>query len=88
MEPAAWGLAIFFGPHMENYSAMASSLEREGAAIGVLDGEDLAIQIERLSRDEARISEMGRKAAAFVARNQGAVERNLAVIEELLSRRR
>jgi 3-deoxy-D-manno-octulosonic-acid transferase len=88
MEPAAWGKAIFFGPHMENYSAMASSLEREGAAIGVLDGEDLAIQIERLSRDEARISEMGRRAAAFVARNQGAVERNLAVIEELLGSRR
>jgi 3-deoxy-D-manno-octulosonic-acid transferase len=88
MEPAARGKVIFFGPHMENYSAMASSLEREGAAVGVPDGEQLAIQIERLSDDQARIGEMGRKAAAFVARHQGAVERNLAVIEEVLGARR
>jgi 3-deoxy-D-manno-octulosonic-acid transferase len=87
MEPAAWGKAIFFGPHMENYSSIASSLEREGAGIGIRDGEDLAVQIERLARDEVRLLEMGRKAAAFVARNQGAVERNLAAIEELLGSR-
>jgi 3-deoxy-D-manno-octulosonic-acid transferase len=84
MEPAAWGKPIFFGPHMEHYSDIASSLEREGAAVRIKDGEDLAIKINRLADDERSMSEMGRKAAAFVARHQGAVERNLEVIEELL----
>lgn len=84
MEPAAWGKPIFFGPHTEHYSDIAISLEREGAALRIKDGEDLAIQINRLADDERSALEMGRKAAAFVARHQGAVERNLAVIEELL----
>ena len=84
MEPAAWGKPIFFGPHMEHYSDIALSLEREGAAVRIKDGEDLAIQINRLADDDRGVSEMGRKAAAFVARHQGAVERNLAIIEELL----
>lgn len=84
MEPAAWGKPIFFGTHMEHYADIAFSLEREGAAVRIKDGEDLAIQINRLAGDERGASEMGRKAAAFVARNQGAVEKNLAIIEELL----
>lgn len=84
MEPAAWGKPIFFGPHMDHYSDIALSLEREGAAVKIRDGEDLAIHINRLVGDKQNVSEMGRKAAAFVARHQGAVERNLQVIEELL----
>jgi 3-deoxy-D-manno-octulosonic-acid transferase len=84
MEPAAWGKPIFFGPHMEHYSDIASSLEREGAAVRIKDGEDLAIKINRLADDERSMSEMGRKAAAFVAGHQGALERNLEIIEELL----
>jgi 3-deoxy-D-manno-octulosonic-acid transferase len=69
---------------MEHYSDIAISLVREGAAVRIKDGEDLAIQINRLADDERGVAEMGRKAAAFVARHQGAVERNLEVIEELI----
>lgn len=84
MEPAAWGKPVFFGPHMDHYSDIAASLETEGAGIRIEDGEDLAMQINRLAEDERGAAEMGLRAAAFVARNQGAVEKNLAVIEELL----
>ena len=84
LEPAAWGKPIFFGPHMEHYFGIASMLEREGAAIQVKSGEELALQIDRLIKDNGRLCEMGQKAASFVAKNQGAVERNLAVIEKIL----
>jgi 3-deoxy-D-manno-octulosonic-acid transferase len=87
LEPAAWGKPIFFGPHMEHYSGIASMLEREGAAIQVKSGEELAIQIDRLIKDNGRLLEMGQKAASFVAKNQGAVERNLDVIEKILEQR-
>jgi 3-deoxy-D-manno-octulosonic-acid transferase len=85
MEPAAWGKPIFFGPYMDNYAAIAASLEREGAAIQVRDGDEMAAQIQRLSQDERQISLMGQKAAAFVARHQGAVEKNLDVIERVVT---
>lgn len=84
LEPAAWGKPIFFGPHMENYSAIASMLEREGGGVQVHNGEELAEQIDCLARNERRLLEMGRKAASFIAKNQGAVERNLDVIEKII----
>jgi len=87
LEPASWGKPIFFGPYMDNYSNIAGSLEREGAAIRVHNGRELAEQIERLSNNPARLLEMGRKAALFVAQNQGSLEKNLEVIESVLRQR-
>lgn len=85
LEPAAWGKPIFFGPHMENYSSIAETTAREGAAIPVGNGAELADQIESLIEDPGRAAEMGRKASALVRRNQGVVERDLEIIERVLS---
>jgi 3-deoxy-D-manno-octulosonic-acid transferase len=87
LEPASWGKPIFFGPHMDHYSAIADTLEREGAAIRVNSGEELACQIERLAQQPDQLAEMGRNAALFVARNQGSLEKNLDVIQRILKRR-
>ena len=84
LEPAAWGKPIFFGPYMENYSSLAETTVREGAAIRVSHGAELAEQIASLMDDPVRSAAMGRRASALVRRNQGAVERNLAIIESLL----
>ncbi|MGH7852089.1 MAG: 3-deoxy-D-manno-octulosonic acid transferase [Candidatus Binatia bacterium] len=84
LEPAAWGKPIFFGPYMENYSSIAETAAREGAAIRVSHGAELAEHVASLMDQPARAAAMGRKASALVQRNQGAVERNLAIIESLL----
>jgi 3-deoxy-D-manno-octulosonic-acid transferase len=86
LEPASWGKPIFFGPYMDHYSNIADMLEREGAAVRVHNGEELARQIERLERDPERIVEMCRKAALFIARNQGSLEWNLNAISGVLHR--
>ena len=86
LEPAAWGKPIFFGPYMENYSSIAEMTEREGAAIRVGNGAELADQIASLIADPARAADMGRRASALVRRNQGAIDRDLEIIEEVLSR--
>lgn len=83
-EPAAWGKPIFFGPYMENYSSIAETSVREGAAIRVTDGSEMARHIASLMDQPARAADMGRKASALVQRNQGVVERNMAIIESLL----
>jgi len=86
LEPAAWGKPIFFGPYMENYSSIAETLEREGAAIRVKDGRELAGQLEILMDDPSRAARMGHRARAFVDKNQGSVEKNLAIIDQILNR--
>jgi 3-deoxy-D-manno-octulosonic-acid transferase len=86
LEPAAWGKPIFFGPHMENYSSIAETLEREGAAIRVKDGCDLAGHIEILMRDHSQAGTMGCRARTFVDKNQGSVQKNLELIDKVLSR--
>ena len=84
MEPAAWGKPVFFGPHMENYSSAAATLIRLGAAMEVKNGEELAVVLDDLLDQPEKLAEMGRNAKAFVLENQGAVDRNLEVIETLL----
>ncbi len=84
MEPAAWGKPVFFGPHMENYSSAAATLMRLGAAMEVKNGEELAVVLSDLLGCPEKLAEMGRNAKAFVLENQGAVDRNLEVIETLL----
>ena len=88
LEPAAWGKPIFFGPFMENYSSIAETTEREGAAIRVASGAELAQHIESLIHEPARAAAMGRNASAVVRNNQGVIERDLAMIESLLNRQR
>jgi len=85
LEPAAWGKPIFFGPFMENYSSIAETLEREGAAIRIRDGRELAGQLDILMRDPSRAATMGHRARAFVHKNQGSVEKNLAIIDQVLN---
>jgi 3-deoxy-D-manno-octulosonic-acid transferase len=84
LEPAASGKPVFFGPHMENYSSIATSLVRVGAAMQVQNGKELAESLDRLLDRPAVLLEMGQKARSFVLENQGAVERNLEVIERFL----
>ena len=84
LEPAAWGKPVFFGPHMENYSSAAATLMRLGAAMEVKNGEELAVVLDDLLGRPEKLAEMGRNAKAFVLENQGAVDRNLEVIETLL----
>jgi 3-deoxy-D-manno-octulosonic-acid transferase len=85
LEPASWGKPIFFGPHMENYSDIASILEKEGAGVRVRNGDELAAQIDGLIRDNGRLLTMGERASSFVNQNQGAVEKNLDHIERILA---
>ena len=84
LEPAAWGKPIFFGPYMENYSSIAETTVREGAALRVRRGAEMAGHISLLMDQPSRAAEMGKKASALVRRNQDVVERNLAIIESFL----
>ncbi len=87
LEPAAWSKPVFFGPHVDNFSDIASMLQSAGGGMMVRDGDELASRIEELVSNEPRLEEMGRRACSFVTLNQTAVDKNLDIIQTLVKER-
>ena len=84
LEAAAVGVPVAIGPHAFNFAAITRLLVEEGAAVQVADAEALIpVMIDWLSdaATRARIGEQGRQ---VVARNRGALERLLALVEAWL----
>jgi 3-deoxy-D-manno-octulosonic-acid transferase len=84
LEPAVFGRPIVFGPHMQNFQEIAAAFLEAGAAIQVNDESELEAVLDELLGDPARRAALGRAAQAIVESNQGARERTLAAIAELL----
>jgi 3-deoxy-D-manno-octulosonic-acid transferase len=87
VEPGAAGRAILFGPHMENFAAIADALVAGGGAIRVRDGVELERALSSLLEDAARRAELGVKALAVVQASRGALARTAEIILEELTRR-
>jgi 3-deoxy-D-manno-octulosonic-acid transferase len=84
IEPAAYGAAVLFGPHVWNFRDTAERLVAAGAAVQVADTAALAGAVRRLLRDRAARERLGEAARAFVLSQQGATERTLDLIDRLL----
>jgi 3-deoxy-D-manno-octulosonic-acid transferase len=84
LEPAAYKKPVLFGPHMDNFSAIAKTLIEHNGAIQVQDGTELGIQAARLL-DDAQLQEaMGKNAFQAVAENTGALQKSMDVIKKLV----
>jgi 3-deoxy-D-manno-octulosonic-acid transferase len=88
IEPAAYGAAVVFGPHTWNFKDMVARLLEHESAVQVQDAEELKRETLRLLGDAAARSRSGRSAQAFVASQQGATERTLDALDELVDARR
>lgn len=84
IEPAAQGVPVLFGPHMEDFAEISHDLTLAGGALTVADQASLAEIVETLIVDENRRQTIGRQARAFVDRHRGVVERHLQVIRPYL----
>jgi 3-deoxy-D-manno-octulosonic-acid transferase len=85
IEPAAYGAAVLFGPHVWNFRDTAERLVVAAAAVQVADTAALAGEVRRLLGDGAARERLGQAARAFVLSQQGATERTLDLIDRLLS---
>jgi len=84
IEPACWGKAIIFGPHMENFRDSVQVLVGRGG-IQVNDPEHLyRVIAELLDRPETAIA-LGQMAEVAVRQVSGASLRNIEQIERLLA---
>jgi 3-deoxy-D-manno-octulosonic-acid transferase len=86
LEPAAYGAAVLFGPHVWNFRDAATRLLGAGGAVEVADAAALEAALRRLLDDPAERASLGAAAREFVREQQGATERTLALLDLLLAR--
>ena len=85
IEPASYGAAVLFGPHVWNFREPAARLAGCGGAVRVADGAQLENALRGLLADPTRRRTMGTAARAYVVEQQGATERTLDLLAALLA---
>src|ERR1041385_2046996 len=80
IEPGALGKPMAFGPHMENFEAIAAAFVKRNGAIQVQDAAGLEQAIASLLADEAMRTDVGHNALKVVSENLGAIERTVNMI--------
>jgi 3-deoxy-D-manno-octulosonic-acid transferase len=83
LEPAAFGVAVTFGPLHAN-SREAALLVGAGGARAVADGDELRAVLGGWLEDDQARRRAGDAARAFVERNLGATARSVDLVEQLL----
>jgi 3-deoxy-D-manno-octulosonic-acid transferase len=84
IEPAAYGAAVVFGPHVWNFRDTAERLVLAGAAVQIADAAGLETTVRQLLASPAQRRRLGTVAQQFVQQQQGATERTIALLDELL----
>ena len=85
VEPILAGKPVLFGPHMENFSALAQALVANKAAVQVRDPNSLQEQIAWLLRDREAALRLVANAQSVLARHNGATNRTAKLVLELAS---
>jgi 3-deoxy-D-manno-octulosonic-acid transferase len=84
LEAAAARLPLLFGPFMDNFSQEAHDFRKRGAAHQVLHAQDLVEECAHLMKDGSLRLAMGEAAVDVVVSYQGAADRTLEGIRDLL----
>jgi 3-deoxy-D-manno-octulosonic-acid transferase len=83
VEPILAGKPVLFGPHMENFSALAQALIANEAAIQIQDPSSLQEKIAWLLRDRDAALRLVANARAVLARHSGATGRTALLVQAL-----
>ncbi len=84
LEPAALSIPVLVGPYTANFEDMTRQLLASGGARRVADAADLERAAIQLLGDSALRQKMGAAGLALLRSGQGALDRNLRIIAELL----
>ena len=79
-EPAALGLPVVFGPHMENFAPLVTHLLRDRAAVQIAGASELHRELHALLADPDQRTAIGQRARAALATHQGAAARTAECI--------
>jgi 3-deoxy-D-manno-octulosonic-acid transferase len=84
IEPAAYGAAVIFGPHVWNFRDIAARLVEASAARQVADAAALERVVKRLLEDAEERKRAGAAARRVVQEHQGATERTIDLLDDAL----
>jgi 3-deoxy-D-manno-octulosonic-acid transferase len=84
LEPAFWGKPVICGPHMENFPFIVEFYD-EGAALRADEKTLLAMLEGLVSSEDMRIN-IGNRALDIFNRNRGAVERAMALVDDMMGK--
>jgi 3-deoxy-D-manno-octulosonic-acid transferase len=84
MEPAAFGAAVLFGPYTANFKEATEGLLHRGGARRVADPADLARAVLEALEDPENAESRGTEGRRFVSEQQGATDRTLRLLDEVL----
>jgi len=83
MEPAAFGMPIFFGPNYHNFQEAVDLVERRGV-FAVKDQEELVEGIRRFAHDEGARQAVGRICREYIREKRGATDRVMTGLRKYL----
>jgi 3-deoxy-D-manno-octulosonic-acid transferase len=83
VEPILAGKPVVFGPHMENFAALAKTLVSNNGAIQVIDTDSLESFVADLLRDGEARRRLVQNAHAALSEHQGATARTAKLVYEL-----
>ena len=86
IEPAAYGTAVVFGPHVWNFKEPAAKLVALGAAVQIESAAELEATVRRLLESPQERLQRGTIAQRFVLEQQGATARTIALLEKILTK--
>jgi 3-deoxy-D-manno-octulosonic-acid transferase len=84
MEPAAFGAAVLFGPHTDNFRETVEQLLARVGARRVADADDLARALLDDLNDPEAAAARGAAGRAFVLAQNGAADRTLLELDRLI----
>ena len=85
LEPAALGLPIIAGPHVQNFMEISTLLKNAGALLIVSDANELSDAVFALLEATQLREKMGQNGQKVVGENRGALTKHLACVENMLN---
>lgn len=84
IEPAAYGVAVSFGPNTWNFRDVVTMLLSRDAAAVVQDGKELEAFVRRCLLEPGYADELGRRAQSLVKEQLGAADRTMELLHPLV----
>ncbi len=86
LEPAVWGLAPVYGPHLENFRWAEEMLREAGAGLEVQDAASLAAAVRHLLDNPEERRRRGSAALAALTPHRGAARRQAELVAGLVQK--
>ena len=88
IEPAIFGKAVIYGPHVENFRQVDAIFQSEQAVIAFASNAELLPTLLRLAENDTLRTELGARARATVEKHRGAIAQTLDIIERVQGTRK